>query len=163
VIQLQIGNEGIFFSLHHRVRPALGPTDPSIQWALSAVVKRPGRETNQSLYFPYSFRWIWSWNCRCASSHTTPWRRIRDDGTAPHIFSLGTIWRWVASFTLQSLYPRGKMSRFSLVMILGEPTFGLNVVAKRKSHAPAGNETPVVQTVADHQTNWLFRIFIRLS
>jgi hypothetical protein len=38
------------FSLHHRV-PALGPTQPPIQWvprALSLGVKRPGREADHS-------------------------------------------------------------------------------------------------------------------
>jgi hypothetical protein len=39
------------FSLHHRVRTALGPTQPPIRWVLGALslwVKRPGREADHS-------------------------------------------------------------------------------------------------------------------
>jgi hypothetical protein len=39
------------FSLHHRARTALGPTQPPIQWvpgALSVGVKRPGRVADNS-------------------------------------------------------------------------------------------------------------------
>jgi hypothetical protein len=39
------------FSLHHRAKMALGPTQPPIHWvpgALSLGVKRPGREADHS-------------------------------------------------------------------------------------------------------------------
>jgi hypothetical protein len=39
------------FSLHHRVKPALGHTQPPIQWvrgALTLEVKRSGREADHS-------------------------------------------------------------------------------------------------------------------
>jgi hypothetical protein len=36
------------YSLHHRVRTAVGPTQPRIQWAFFLGVKRPGSEADHS-------------------------------------------------------------------------------------------------------------------
>jgi len=33
---------------------------------------------------------------------------MRNRNTAPRILKLGTRWRWVVSFTLRLLFPRGK-------------------------------------------------------
>jgi hypothetical protein len=44
-------------------RPALGPTQPRIQWALSPTVKRPGREADHSPPSSAAVKNVWS----CAS------------------------------------------------------------------------------------------------
>jgi len=40
---------------------------------------------------------------------------------APRILNFGTRWRWVVSFTPQSLYPRGKSPPYALDTRLGRP------------------------------------------
>jgi hypothetical protein len=40
-------------------------------------------------------------------------------GIAPRILNLGTIWRWVVSFTPRLLYPRGKRPQYPLDRRLG--------------------------------------------
>jgi hypothetical protein len=49
---------------------------------------------------------------------TTPWRHIC---IGPYFLDLGTSWRWVVSFTLRLLYPRGKSPRYPLDRRLGGP------------------------------------------
>jgi len=48
-----------------------------------------------------------------------PLRRRENGDTAPRILDLGTRWRWVVSFTLQSFYPRKNNPWYPLERRLG--------------------------------------------
>jgi hypothetical protein len=64
------------FSLHHRVQPALGPTQSLIQWepgVLYLGVKWPGRETDHS--HPSSAEVKNAWRYTSTPSNAAPWRR----------------------------------------------------------------------------------------
>jgi hypothetical protein len=50
-----------------------------------------------------------------------PWRRRESGGMPPLFLTLGPRWRWVVSFTLLPLYPRGNSSQCALYRRLGEP------------------------------------------
>jgi hypothetical protein len=69
------------FTLHHRVRMVLGPTQPPIQWvpgALSLGVKRPGHEANRS---PPSSAEVKEWVELYLHSPNTP----ESDAASPHL------------------------------------------------------------------------------
>jgi hypothetical protein len=59
-------------------------------------------------------------------------------GIAPRILNLATRLRWVVSFVLRPLYPRGRSLHYPLDRRLGGPKAGLNAVTKRKNlyHCP---------------------------
>jgi hypothetical protein len=61
-----------------------------------------------------------------AQLRTTPWRRIEGGGLASFIINLKTKLRWVVSFKVWPLYPRYPL---------------MDVILKRKIHAPARNRT----------------------
>jgi hypothetical protein len=50
-----------------------------------------------------------------------PWRIMGKWSHSSTFIDLGTRWRWVVSFTLLPLYPRGKGRRYSLDRRLGGP------------------------------------------
>jgi hypothetical protein len=61
------------------------------------------------------------WNT-CASLNATRWLCVcGSGGMVPRISSLRTRWRWVDSFVLWPLYPRGKIRRYPLDRRLGGP------------------------------------------
>jgi hypothetical protein len=105
-------------------RPALGPTQPPIQWvpgALSLGVKRPGRKADHSpptnaevkecvelyLHSPLRLNGVVKIKLFLCSLN---WAR-RPEGVlgewrlAPRILDLGTRWMWVVNFTTWPLYP----------------------------------------------------------
>jgi hypothetical protein len=67
-------------------------------------------------------------------------------GTAPRIFKLSTRWKWVFSFTAQTLGPLGRTARFMLDTRLGER--GAEVGRKKNFPAPNRNQTSVVQPIS---------------
>jgi hypothetical protein len=73
-----------------------------------------------------------------------------DGGILTRILSFGARWRWVVSFTLWQLYPRGKGPRYTLDMRLG----GLHIRSgccgeeKNSITISAGNQNPVFQPVS---------------
>jgi hypothetical protein len=60
----------------------------------------------------------------------------------PRILDLGTIWRWVVSFTSWLLYPRGKRPRYPLHRSLGAPQNRSERSGDEKNPAPAETGTP---------------------
>jgi hypothetical protein len=80
----------------------------------------------------------------CTWLSTTPWKCMGSGGIAPHILNLGTTWRWVASFTLQLLYPQRKSPQYPLDRRLGWSGMWW---PREKIHAPARNQTAVVHQV----------------
>jgi len=63
-------------------------------------------------------------------------------GIAPRILDLGTKRRWVVSFTLRSLYIRGKSPRYPLDRRLGGPQNRSECGEEKNSQPPPGIETP---------------------
>jgi hypothetical protein len=57
----------------------------------------------------------------CLTKHLAMKRYWGRERIAPRILDLGTRWRWVVSFTSQSLYPQRKSPRYRLYRRLGEP------------------------------------------
>jgi hypothetical protein len=99
-------------------RPALGPTQPLIQWV-------QGRAADSSP--PSSFGAKSAWNC---TSSTTSWTRM------------GSGWRWTVSFTTRSLYPRYPLDR----RLGGRPRAGLDIAVAKREHLCLCREwNPVVQ------------------
>jgi hypothetical protein len=64
------------------------------------------------------------------------------------ILDLGIRWRWVVSFTLEPLYPRGKSARYPLDMRLSGPQGRSGRCGEGKNLTLAGIRTPVVQPAA---------------
>jgi ABC-type taurine transport system ATPase subunit len=60
----------------------------------------------------------------------------------------------VVSFTLRSLYPRGKAPGTHWIGGYVSPSAGSDAVAKRRISAPVGDRTSVVQPVA-YLLDWL--------
>jgi hypothetical protein len=59
-----------------------------------------------------------------------------------HFLDLGTSLRWVVSFTLQPLYPRGKSTRYPLYRRLGGTQSRSRRRGEEKILAPTGTRTP---------------------
>jgi hypothetical protein len=80
-------------------------------------------------------------------------------GIAPRILDLGTIWRWVVSFTPRVLYPQGKSSWYPLDRRLGGPQTrsGRGGEEKNSQTLPA-LEPPIIQPVAQAYTTELSRL-----
>jgi hypothetical protein len=70
-------------------------------------------------------------------------------GIAPRIIDLGTIWRWVASFTPQPLYPQGKSPWYPLDRRLGgsQRRSGRGVEEENSEPLP-GLEPPIIQPIS---------------
>jgi hypothetical protein len=80
-------------------------------------------------------------------------------GIAPHIFYLGTGWRWVVSFTPGPLFPQGKSPCYPLNRRLGGPQSRSGRGGEEKSsHSLSGLDPPIVQPVAQRYTAELSRL-----
>jgi hypothetical protein len=60
---------------------------------------------------------------------------------APLNLNLGTVWRWVVSFTLRPHYPGGKWPRYPFYRMDG-PQRSLDAMAKRKDSCPYRESNP---------------------
>jgi hypothetical protein len=60
----------------------------------------------------------------------------------PHFLDLGTIWRWVVSFTFQPLYSWGKSRRYPFDRRLGGPQSRSGQRGEEKILDPTGTRTP---------------------
>jgi hypothetical protein len=66
--------------------------------------------------FPYDLTRARSRAAGVGSRRLTAWAMARPSGGRdPYILDLGTIWRWVVSFTPRSLYPRGNSPLYPLI------------------------------------------------
>jgi hypothetical protein len=80
----------------------------------------------------------------------------RSGGIAPHIFDLGTRWRWVVSFTPLPLYPQGKRPWYPLDRRLVGPQSRSGGSGVKKSSQPmSGLEPPIIQLIAQCQCHSL--------
>jgi hypothetical protein len=77
-------------------------------------------------------------------------------GTVLRILNFFTSWRWVVSYASRPLYPMGRAPGTHWIGRWMGSRAGLNAVAKRKfpNIAPAGNWTPVVQSVLSYPGSW---------
>jgi hypothetical protein len=77
----------------------------------------------------------------CLTNHHAMKMYWGSGGIVPRIFNIGTRWRWVASFTHQPLYPRGKSPLYPLHRRLGGPQNRSGYGGEEKnSHSPPGIE-----------------------
>jgi hypothetical protein len=77
-----------------------------------------------------------------------PWRYMGEWKYSSTILDLGTRCRWVFSFTLRLLYPRGSRPRYPLARRLGGPQSRSGRRGEEKNLALPGIETRAVQPVA---------------
>jgi hypothetical protein len=74
-------------------------------------------------------------------------------------FDLGTMWKWVVSFTPQPLCPQGKSPWYPINRRLGGPQSRSGRGGEEKnSHLPPGLEPPIIQPVAQRNTTELSRV-----
>jgi hypothetical protein len=73
------------------------------------------------------------------------------------VFDLRTRWRWVASFTIWLIYPRGNSPRNQLDRRLGGPQSRCGRCGEETNLARAGTRTPAVWPVARCYTDWGIR------
>jgi hypothetical protein len=89
-------------------------------------------------------------------SHYTPWRRLGgEEVQLLLILNLGTRWGWVVSIMTQLRFTRGKGPPVPTEQEGGwapEPVWMQRL--EKKSPAPVGDRTPVVQSVVRHFTDW---------
>jgi hypothetical protein len=82
-------------------------------------------------------------------------------GIAPRIIDLGTIWRWVVSFTPRQLYPQGKGSWYPLDRRLSGPQSRYGRGGEEKNSQPLpGLKSPIIQPGAQRYTTELSRLHI---
>jgi len=85
-------------------------------------------------------------------------------GTAPFILDLGTIWRWVVSFTSWLLYPKRKSCWYPWDRRLGGPqSLSGHSGEEKNSQPPLGLEPPILQPIAQHCTTDLKLLSICVS
>jgi hypothetical protein len=82
----------------------------------------------------------------CLSKHHAMKTNSGSEGIAPRILDLGTIWRWVVSFTPQPLYPQGKSPRCPLDRRLGGPQSR----SRRGDEEKNSQAAPVCNLSTDH-------------
>jgi hypothetical protein len=70
------------------------------------------------------------------------------------VLDLDTIWKWVVSFTPQSLYPRRNCPGTHWIGGYMGPRSGLTLWIRKKSLAPTGDRIPAVQPIARRYTDW---------
>jgi hypothetical protein len=79
-------------------------------------------------------------------------------GIAPRILCLGTIWKWVVSFTPRPLYSHGKSPWYPLDRRLGGPQSSSWRGGEEKNSQPPRHEsnprTPIIRPVAQRYTDW---------
>jgi hypothetical protein len=91
----------------------------------------------------------WYQSSPFAYLRTTPWRLWWSGGIAPRILKLGTLWRWMVSFTPRPLYPQRNCTWYPLDRRLGGPQSRSGRGGEEKKiPAPTGNRNLIVQTVA---------------
>jgi hypothetical protein len=79
------------------------------------------------------------------------------------ILDLGTRWRRVVSFTLRPLYIQWKSPTVHIGYdFVWAPTLVCTLWCLEKFLAPAGNRTPVVQTVARRYTDYAIVIYFKV-
>jgi hypothetical protein len=84
-------------------------------------------------------------------------------GIAPRILDLGTRWRWVVSFTPQSLYPQGKSTWYPLDRRMGGPQSHSGRGGEEVNSQPLpGLELPIIQPVAQRYTAELSRLLTKI-
>jgi hypothetical protein len=118
--------------------------------------------------YPITFIWLWLWNLDiqgkqrkvkrwkvklslCLTNHHVMKSYWGIGGVAPRILDLGTIWRWVVSFTPRLLYPQGKSPLSPLGRRLGGPQRQCRRGGEEKNLQPlreSNPRTPIVKPVA---------------
>jgi hypothetical protein len=100
------------------------------------------------------------WSCTCASTeHQAMKAYWGSGGIIPRIPYLGTRWRWVVSFMLRLLYPRGKSPLYPLDRRLGGPRRRSGRGCEEKNSQPlTWLENPTIQPIAQRYTTELSRL-----
>jgi hypothetical protein len=82
----------------------------------------------------------------CLTNYTLLHKRVWGSGCiGPRFLDLGTSWRWVVSFTLRSLYHRGKSPRYPLDRMLGGSQSRSGRRGEEKILDSTGTRTPTPQ------------------
>jgi hypothetical protein len=77
----------------------------------------------------------------------------RSGGIAPRILDLGTIWRWVVSFTPRNLYPQGNSPWYPLDRSLGGTQSRSGRGGEEKNFQPLPRLEPlIIQLAAQRYT-----------
>jgi hypothetical protein len=74
------------------------------------------------------------------------------EAKAQHTFKHGSVWRWVVTFKLPTLQIR-RNRRYSLTRMV-RSWADLDMVAKRKSRVPAGNQASIFWLIASEFIDW---------
>jgi hypothetical protein len=73
----------------------------------------------------------------------------------PRLIDIGTCWRWVVSFTLRPLYPRGKSPRYALDRRLGGLQNLSGLHGEDKILAPTGTRTLTPRSSNPWPVRWV--------
>jgi hypothetical protein len=122
-----------WYLFKHRIRLH----DPVLAWALSEYMRLVIKvKLSLCLTKHHAMKAYWESGC-----------------IAPRILDLGTIRRWVVSFTPRPLYPQGKSPRYSLDRRLGGPQSRSGRGGEEKnSHSLPGLEPSIIQPIAQRCT-----------
>jgi hypothetical protein len=83
-----------------------------------------------------------------------PWIHLREWTYIITLLDFGISWKWVVSFMLLFLYPRGKNTRYSFDSSLCGIHSPSGRCGEEKNLTPFGNRTPAVQPEAHRYTDW---------